>query len=139
MVDLILDLVRFTSDRDLAALRVVEPACGSGAFLGSLVARLSTSCRKQRRPITDAADALRAFDLLPVNVEKARALVVGVLVGDGRAEDDAEQLAREWVQVADYLLRSQGEGVDLVIGNPPYVRLEDVPDARMPTGRPARR
>ncbi|MGQ0573813.1 MAG: Eco57I restriction-modification methylase domain-containing protein [Pseudonocardia sp.] len=131
VVGLILDLVGYTPDRDLAALRVVEPACGSGAFLGPLVARLSASCRKREQPIIDAADALRAFDLLPVNVEKARALVVGVLVGDGWAEDDAEQLAQQWVQAADYLLRPQGRDVDLVVGNPPYVRLEDVPDARM--------
>lgn len=131
VVDLILDLVGYTPERDLVALRVVEPACGSGAFLGPLVARLSASCRKRERPITDAADALRAFDLLPVNVEKARALAVGVLVGDGWAQDDAKQLGQEWVQVADFLLRPQGQGVDLVVGNPPYVRLEDVPDARM--------
>lgn len=131
VVDLILDLVGYTVDRDLASVRVVEPACGSGAFLGLLVARLSASCRQQRRPLTDAAGAVRAFDLLPANVEKARALVRRVLVEDGWPADDAEGLATGWVQVADYLLRPADGDVDLVIGNPPYVRLEDVPDARM--------
>lgn len=81
--------------------------------------------------LTDAAGAVRAFDLLPANVEKARALVRRVLVEDGWPADDAEGLATGWVQVADYLLRPADGDVDLVIGNPPYVRLEDVPDARM--------
>jgi adenine-specific DNA-methyltransferase len=33
IVDLILDLAGYTSDRDLATLTAVEPACGAGAFL----------------------------------------------------------------------------------------------------------
>ena len=131
VVDLILDLVGYTANRDLARVTIVEPACGSGAFLGPLVARLSASCRQRQRPLTDAAEALRAFDLLPANVEKARALVRHVLVEDGWPDDDAESLAKGWVKVADYLLRPADGDVDLVVGNPPYVRLEDVPDARM--------
>lgn len=137
VVDLILDLVGYTADRDLADLVAVEPACGSGAFLGPLVERLSASCRRQGRPITDAVGAVRAFDLLPVNVERARTVVEKVLIGDGWAEDDAERLAAEWVQVADYLLRPEDRDADLVVGNPPYVRLEDVPEARMRAYRSA--
>ena len=45
VVELILDLAGYTSDRDLAAMRAVEPACGSGAFLGPMVERLALSCR----------------------------------------------------------------------------------------------
>ncbi len=131
VVGLILDLVGYTPDRDLARVRVVEPACGSGAFLEPLVARLSASCRQQGRPLADAAGALRAFDLLPANVDKARALARRVLVEDGWPDNDASSLATGWVQVADYLLRPADGDVDLVVGNPPYVRLEDVPDARM--------
>lgn len=138
VVALILDLVGYTDDRDLADLRVVEPACGTGAFLGPLVTRLSTSCRRRNRPITDAVAALRAFDLLPANVEQACQLVRRALTDDGWPEPDVEKLAGEWVQVADYLLRPMGvDAVDLVVGNPPYVRLEDVPDARMQAYRAA--
>jgi hypothetical protein len=137
VVDLILDLVGYTADRDLASLVAVEPACGSGAFLGPLVERLSASCRRQGRPIADAAGAVRAFDLLPANVEHARSVVEKVLLGDGWDRADAERLAAEWVRVADYLLRPEDRDVDLVVGNPPYVRLEDVPEARMRAYRAA--
>lgn len=132
VVGLILDLVAYSDNRDLAELTVVEPACGSGAFLEPLVRRLSASCQRWNRPITAAAGSLRAFDLLPANVERSRKLVSRVLVDDGWPADAAEALAVEWVQVSDFLLRPLQTGtVDLVVGNPPYVRLEDVPDARM--------
>ena len=60
VVDLILDLSGYTPDRDLAALRVVEPACGSGAFLGSIVERLSESLKRHQRGLDEAGDAVRA-------------------------------------------------------------------------------
>lgn len=132
VVELILDLVGYTSDRDLAELVVVEPACGTGAFLGPLVRRLSRSCRLRNRPLAHAAGALRAFDLLPDSVNQARDLVVEILSEDGWPAGDVEALVARWIQVADYLLRSMHVGeADVVVGNPPYIRLEDVPDARM--------
>ena len=65
VVELILDLAGYTVERDLAELIAVEPACGTGAFLGPLVERLSASCRQHGRSISDARNALRAYDLLP--------------------------------------------------------------------------
>src|SRR6185437_6692730 len=67
VVDLLLDLVGYTVERDLAALVAVEPACGTGAFLGPMIERLSASCQRHGRSITDARHALRAYDLLPKN------------------------------------------------------------------------
>ncbi|MGH3927656.1 MAG: Eco57I restriction-modification methylase domain-containing protein, partial [Pseudonocardiaceae bacterium] len=43
-----------------------------------------------------------------------------------------------WVRRGDYLLADHGSrSVDFVVGNPPYLRLEDVPDARMSAYRSA--
>ena len=56
VVELILDLAGYTSERDLAAHRAIEPACGSGAFLGPMVERLAHSCRLHGRQITEAGD-----------------------------------------------------------------------------------
>ncbi|MFD4814613.1 N-6 DNA methylase [Streptomyces sp. NPDC058418] len=64
VVDLILDLVGYTSDKALCDLKLMEPACGSGAFLGAVASRISASCREQNRPISDASGAVRALDLL---------------------------------------------------------------------------
>ena len=48
VVETILDLAGYTSDRDLADMLIVEPACGAGAFLGPIAERLSASCRNQQ-------------------------------------------------------------------------------------------
>ena len=40
VVEFILDLVGYEPDIDLASRRIVEPACGTGAFLIAIVDRL---------------------------------------------------------------------------------------------------
>jgi adenine-specific DNA-methyltransferase len=136
VVDLILDLAGYTSDRDLAALRAVEPACGEGAFLGPMVERLSRSCRAFGRPISDSAHSLLAHDLFGDNVERTRTLVRLTLAKEGWDAADGGGLADQWVTHEDYLLnrpgylglfgRSDDGEADFVIGNPPYIRPEDV-------------
>ncbi len=127
VVELILDLVGYTSERDLATLRAIEPACGSGAFLGPMVERLSRSCRLHGKQISDAADAIRACDLQPDNVEESRIVTEARLAADGWLVDDAQALAERWVVHDDFLLGHHEVGTaDFVIGNPPYIRLEAV-------------
>ncbi|MET8364199.1 Eco57I restriction-modification methylase domain-containing protein [Micromonospora sp. NPDC005194] len=132
VVDLILDLAGYTADRDLAALVAVEPACGGGAFLAAMAARVSASCRKHDRPLLDAKRAIRAFDLLTPNVTASRRLVREVLVDEGWSLPEAREVATAWLRQGDYLLDPHvQEDVDFVVGNPPYVRLEAVPADRM--------
>ena len=138
IVELILDLVGYGAGRDLASLVAVEPACGTGAFLGPMVARLSRSCRQHGRSLSDASRAVRAFDLLPRNVEASRRLVEKVLIDDGWSAEDAVATAQSWVRKGDYLLTGHRKSsVDVVVGNPPYIRLEDVPTDRMAAYRAA--
>jgi hypothetical protein len=138
VVELILDLAGYDPKRDLATMLAVEPACGAGAFLGPMVSRLSASCRRHGRSIGEAAGAIRAFDLLPRNVAASRWLVQTALRGEGWSAEEAEAVAHRWVSHGDYLLGDgPSEGVDFVVGNPPYIRLEDVPWDRMSAYRAA--
>lgn len=131
VVELILDLSGFTPDRDLGGMVAVEPSCGSGAFLAPMTERLIESCRRHDRPLADIRTALRAFDLLPVNAEVARKTVAGALVDAGLGEVEATSIATDCVECADFLLAPHGDDVaDFVLGNPPYIRLEDVPPNR---------
>jgi adenine-specific DNA-methyltransferase len=131
VVELILDLVGYTADRDLATLLAVEPACGTGAFLIPMVERLVDSCQRHGREVTDAAQAIRAFDLLEANVATARARVSAVLA---RADVDMSvrmDVAADWIRCEDFLLSEQdSDAVDIVVGNPPYVRLESISEER---------
>jgi adenine-specific DNA-methyltransferase len=127
VVELILDLAGFTADRDLAAMHAIEPACGDGAFLGPIVQRLAESCAVHGRPLIDAANALYACDLQPSHVESSRRLIARTLNDHGVEAADAEQLAAGWVHHDDFLLSDHRHAVaDFVLGNPPYIRLEDV-------------
>ncbi|MEU3068760.1 Eco57I restriction-modification methylase domain-containing protein [Streptomyces sp. NPDC006906] len=138
VVDLILDLVGYTSDKALCDLKLMEPACGSGAFLGAVASRISASCRERNRPITDASGAVRALDLLERNVRRSREVVEKHLVDDGWNPTDAQQVAAAWVEQGDYLLQPEGtQHADYVVGNPPYIRSEDVPADRMAVYRRA--
>ncbi len=137
IVELILDLAGYTADRDLAVLRAVEPSCGSGAFLGPMVDRLIESCRRRGRDITTTHAAIQATDVLPDNVAGAREVVRALLTNAGVAEAQADALVQAWINTGDYLLsQPEHEGLfcaldipqaDFVIGNPPYIRPEDVP------------
>jgi hypothetical protein len=137
VVDLILDLVGYTASKDLSSAVAVEPACGGGAFLGPMVERLSASCRAHGHDIRSARHAIRAFDLLPRNVDASRRLVERVLVDEGWSPRVARSLASTWVQRSDYLLMEEPVTADYVVGNPPYIRLEDVPNDRMAAYRSA--
>jgi adenine-specific DNA-methyltransferase len=132
VVELILDLLAYTADKDLCDVKLVEPACGTGAFLGVIASRISASCRTHNRPIGDAVTAVSALDLLGRNVQQSRAVVAKQLVDDGWQPDEAGQVAAAWVKQGDYLLRPESaHRADYVVGNPPYIRLEDVPHDRM--------
>lgn len=129
VVDLILDLVGYTPDRDLASMVLVEPSCGTGAFLGAVIDRLVESAATHSRDLAAVgASPVRAFDLLDANAELARKGVVQRLQDAGLPRGSAEDLARTWVQTGDFLLHDhEPAAADFVVGNPPYIRLENVP------------
>jgi adenine-specific DNA-methyltransferase len=128
VVELILDLCGYTPDRDLASLRIIEPACGSGAFLGPIIERLAKSARKFDRDLASARDAIAAKDLQACNVKTSRALAREALAKGGLDPSKASLLARRWIRQGDFLLDPPpSKPADLVVGNPPYIRLEAVP------------
>lgn len=127
VVDLILDAVGYRSDSDLASVRIVEPACGCGAFIVPIVERLLESCALHGRDTSELADAIRAFDVLEHNAEYTRKAVLAKLLEAGEPLESATWLSREWIKTGDFLLADHDLGsADFVVGNPPYVRLEDV-------------
>jgi adenine-specific DNA-methyltransferase len=127
VVDLILDLVGYTPDHDLGDRVLVEPSCGTGAFLIPIVERLLVSSLDHDRDLRDLGAAVRAFDLLDANAERARKAVAELLIDHGLTEQEAETLTGEWITTGDFLLHPhKTASADHVVGNPPYIRLENV-------------
>jgi hypothetical protein len=128
VVELLLDLAGYRSESNLVDALAVEPSAGDGAFLGPMVERLVGSCQRLGRPLTDCKDSLIAYELDGDSAEHARALVLGLLTDHGVRRPLAESLATGWVRAGDYLFEARDLEADFVIGNPPYVRLEEIPE-----------
>jgi hypothetical protein len=132
VADLVLGLAGYDAEENLVDAIAVEPSCGSGAFLEPMIRRLSSSCLRQDRPLSDCEGSIMAFDLSPAAVFTSRDRAESVLVGCGWKRDESRRMARSWVRGADFLLDPDldmlglGGGVDFVVGNPPYVRLESI-------------
>jgi len=134
VVDVLLDLSGYTIDRDLAALRLVEPSCGSGAFLGPAVERLIASAVSHRRHFATLGECICAFDLQPEHVETSRNVCRALLESAGASKEVAARLAEQWVHHDDFLLSGVGllahsdvPPADVIVGNPPYIRYDDLP------------
>lgn len=128
VVDLLLDLAGYTANRDLINALAVEPSAGDGAFIIPMIERLVDCCRRVQCPITSCRDSLISFELNATSAENLRTMVVETLMKLGVEDSIADDLSRAWVRTGDYLLESMHLQADYVIGNPPYVRLEDIPE-----------
>lgn len=131
MVALILDLAGYTADRDLGRMVAVEPSAGDGAFLEEMVRRLVSSCRSHGTPLAETDEAIRAYEISPQAVQRAAELVTRTLVDLEVSDSLAARLAQSWIKETDFLEASLGFPVaDFVVGNPPYIRLEEIPSAK---------
>jgi len=129
VVEFLLDLAGYCPDRNLVDCLAVEPAAGEGAFLISMAERLVRSCQRQKRSLEDCKGSLIAFELDERSAVTARRAVAGALKSIDLQKKVAEELACSWIRAGDYLFEAFNlPQADFVIGNPPYVRLEDIPD-----------
>ncbi len=127
VVELILDLAGYTPDKDLGALTAVEPCFGRGAFLFPMIDRLLASADAHGRSVADCANAIEAVDIQTKNVRDITIAVDHHLSWSGVPDKVAKKLARAWLRQGDYLLEMPTKRTaDFVIGNPPYIRLEDM-------------
>ena len=128
VVELLLDLSGYSPDNNLVDSLAIEPAAGDGAFLGPMIERLMESCRKLGRSLSECRDSLSAYELDEKSAAHARAVVQEILIKHGAKSPLAKKLADAWVVQGDYLLDADTRQADFIIGNPPYVRLEDIPE-----------
>lgn len=135
VVDAILDLVGYTPDRDLSQLRLVEPSVGSGAFFIPVVERLLESARAYDVKIEDLSQALFGLDLQQEHVETCRQKTRNLLIAHGISVCNAEVLTIKWLHHGDFLLDEVPSEIDFVVGNPPYIRTEDLDDETEATYR----
>ncbi|HET6911970.1 MAG TPA: Eco57I restriction-modification methylase domain-containing protein [Rhodanobacteraceae bacterium] len=133
VVEAILDLSGYVPSKPLHRLRVLEPSFGAGDFLLPIVRRLLSAYRAGRGredyKVADLEGAVRAVELHPDTYAKVSNAVKATLSDAGFSSADADELCRAWLINDDFLLTKLDSGFDFVLGNPPYVRQERIPDA----------
>lgn len=117
-VSYMLDIVGYSSDKDLRSTSILEPACGEGEFVVEIVKRLLTSSKKYGFDLVDAFSRnVFAYDIDDAKVTSCR-YRVAQLYPSLPLESNIRQ--------SDFLSADIGS-FDMVVGNPPYVRYEQIP------------
>jgi len=132
VVDFILDLVGYRADRPLHKLKLLEPSFGNGDFLLPALERLlkawAASSKRSGDAVADLTNSVRAVELHHATFENTRNSVIELLEAHGISRRAAVQLAESWLLSGDFLLVPLDLRFDVVVGNPPYVRQELIPD-----------
>lgn len=127
IVDLILDLCGYTSDRDLSQLRLLDPGCGDGAFVCEAARRLLDSMPPSNVDLESISDCLCAVEKDAALAMRTTERLAGLLREFGAPARTASRIAKGWVSNEDFLIADLPAPFDVVVGNPPYVRQEAIP------------
>ncbi len=107
--------------------RVLEPSAGEGAFVFALVKRaLAQGNCDWSDPTLD--DFLCAVEINPAFVAHMRTELPKLLIASGCPSKRAHGLSEHWIRQGDFLREPLSVPFDVVIGNPPYVRYDAIPD-----------
>lgn len=122
VVAYMLDMLHYTSDRNLSDISILEPSCGEGEFLMEIIARLRESSKKFGFDFGTAFHKnVFAYDIDSAKIDRCKERLNNM----GLSFDVSEN-----VIAADFLL-SDIPIVDCVVGNPPYVRYEQIPESQL--------
>ena len=115
-----LDLVKYTSEKDLSTLKILEPSAGTGAFAQEIIKRLYDSSLKFGFDFNKALDNIYLCE-------------IDQQISDELIQSTSLQLKNYGygglrnIFINDFLLLDLNVKFDLVVGNPPYVRHENIP------------
>ena len=118
-----LDLVDYTENKDLSGIVVLEPAAGEGAFVVEIIRRIYYSSLKFGFDFKAALSNVYVCELNEEIYEELRGNVLLQLQGFGIYEHHVNFILGDFLQTV-FCVK-----FDLIIGNPPYVRNENIPKA----------
>lgn len=118
VVSYMLDLVGYAADKDLSKTSILEPSCGEGEFVVEIIRRLLESSRRFGFDFETAfLSNVFAYDIDETKIASCRSRIAKIglsLPLDGN------------IRQADFLTTNL-QSFDVVVGNPPYIRYEQIP------------
>ena len=130
VVSFMLDLIGYTADRPLWDFRLLEPSFGGGEFLLQAVARLFESIRGHDITVRQLSQCICAVELHRASFDATRHQISQFLISKELSPAEAAMLTDAWLINGDFLLALL-PSADFVVGNPPYVRQELIPEAML--------
>ena len=128
VVDTMLDKVDYVASRDLSSVKILEPAAGDGAFAISIISRLYESSKNFDFSFQKALSNISLFE-----IDEAMSATLKNRISE-QLKDLSHSLPESLITTADFLL-SDIPKTDIIIGNPPYVRHENIPEQQKSTYR----
>jgi hypothetical protein len=124
VAEFILDLTGWCCGSRLSNFRLLEPSAGEGDFLIPAVRRLLAEVEPDDLRI---APCIRAVEVNLGALSICRERLHEVLSEHGWSRLKSEQLLGGWLVHADFLTAPLPAEFTHIVGNPPYLRLENLP------------
>lgn len=122
VVDYILDEVNYLPTENLENVRILEPACGQGAFALEIIKRLAISSSTFNFNFIKALnDNVRLIEINELNFEWLKKQVFSLIQNLGFSR---EHVNDNIFCKSDFLQTSFELNFDCIVGNPPYIRHE---------------
>jgi adenine-specific DNA methylase len=122
VVSKMLDLVQYKSEIDLQNIKILEPSAGTGAFVIEIIRRLYKSSEAYNFNFEDALSNIYLCELDNDILSELRANINSFL------KNLKLNITLENIFHGDFLQLNWNERFNIIIGNPPYVRNENIPE-----------
>lgn len=111
--------------------RILEPSCGQGEFVTAIARMLCAkleSANFKAPEVEQFQNLIRAFDISANSVDIAK-LKTEEILHTIFGHEESTFLVNKWYQNADFLVVEPEFEFTHAIGNPPYVRIENIPSS----------
>jgi len=126
VVDFMLTSMGLKFGGDLKDIRVLEPSCGEGEFVLAIAKRL-IGIPEKKPAVNQLLGKIVAVDLVGSSIEVAKSKINKLLLDSGYSAAEIKEILEDWFLKTDFLLEDIRPNFTHIIGNPPYVRVENIP------------
>lgn len=126
VVQFILDEVGYSSELNLSSIKILEPASGNGAFATEIIKRLYKSSLDYQFSFIDSLISNLNFIELEINAFVKLTKTIDELIFD--LTNQSLNLSSQVCLNTNFLAWHFEHQFDCIVGNPPYIRHELIPE-----------
>lgn len=120
VVRFMLDLIGYSPDKDLSRYTILEPSCGLGEFLVEIQERIVVSSEK----FGFDAETVIKNNVYACEIDKSK-----LSYCISRLSEKMPGFQSDNFRAIDFLTSEWPCDFDFIVGNPPYVRYENIPES----------